>query len=62
MGGGVKLPESALLARLELVDILQYHVLPGMFTSSEGPSITTCCHPHGATSFACPLAGPRLST
>jgi hypothetical protein len=33
MGGGNKLPESALLARPELRDILQYHVLPGMYTS-----------------------------
>jgi len=35
MGGGSKLPESALLARPELVSILQYHVLPGLYTSSE---------------------------
>jgi uncharacterized surface protein with fasciclin (FAS1) repeats len=41
MGGGARLPESALLARPELVSILQYHVLPGLFTSgAQQPPIT----------------------
>ena len=35
MGGGSKLPQSALLARPELASILQYHILPGLYTGGE---------------------------
>lgn len=64
MGGGSKLPQSALLARPELASILQYHILPGLYTGGEqgerrrmGGDRGMCCCEGDAAVGACAGAG-----